>query len=169
MVGIAKAYVTRVGEGPFPTEIEGPIGKQLAKKGFEFGATTNRPRRCGWFDSVAMRYAVSLNGLDRVLLNKLDILSGFETLKIAVSYEHPTLGTLSDFPSSTRVLEACTVNYETLTGWEESLPTSGKTTDLPLNAQRYLEAIEDLSHCQIAYVGTGPGRDEYLTRVPASH
>ena len=164
VVGIAKAYVTRVGEGPFPTEIAGDLGKSLAKKGCEFGATTNRPRRCGWFDSVAMRYAVLLNGLDRVLLNKLDILSGFETLKIAVSYEHPTLGTLSDFPTCSSVLNACKVNYETLSGWEENLPTSGKTADLPLTAQHYVQAIEDFSHCKIAYVGTGPGRSEYLER-----
>ena len=99
IAGIAKAYLTRVGRGPFPTELHDKVGEKIAEKGAEFGATTGRPRRCGWYDSVAMRYASELNGLDGIYLNKLDILTGFSELKIAYAYRHPTFGKLQDFPA----------------------------------------------------------------------
>ena len=163
--GIAKAYVTRVGEGPFPTELKDEIGKKLGEKGHEFGATTNRPRRCGWFDAVAMRYAAEVNGFDVVLLNKMDILSGFAELKIATAYKHPQLGILNEFPSDVRILEACEPIYETLPGFMEDLPETGSFGDIPDNAKAYCKRIEELCDIRIGMIGTGPKRNDYIACV----
>ncbi|MFK7828007.1 MAG: adenylosuccinate synthase [Oligoflexales bacterium] len=163
--GIAKAYVTRVGEGPFPTELKDDVGKKLGDKGHEFGATTNRPRRCGWFDAVAMRYAAEVNGFDVVLLNKMDILSGFEELKIATAYKHPNLGILKEFPSDERILAACEPIYESVPGFIEEIPETGSFNDLPENARAYCKRIEELCDIKIGMVGTGPKRNDYITCV----
>jgi len=164
ITGIAKAYVTRVGEGPFPTELKDSIGQALGEKGCEFGATTNRPRRCGWFDALAMCYAIEINGIDKILLNKMDILSGFDELKIGISYQHPKLGTIKEFPSNLKVLQQCKVNYITLPGWEDELAKSGNFQDLPRFAKEYVKAIETYCKRPIAFIGTGPGRKDYLVR-----
>jgi adenylosuccinate synthase len=162
--GIAKAYVTRVGSGPFPTELHDAVGAEIAKKGHEFGATTGRPRRCGWFDAVAFRYAAAVNGFDGVIINKMDILTGLKELKICVKYRHPELGEIEDFPWDANVLDKCEPVYVTLPGWEQDIPKSGKISDLPESARQYLAAIERYTETSILWVGTGPGREEMLTK-----
>jgi adenylosuccinate synthase len=162
IVGIAKGYVTRVGEGPFPTELHDEVGQTIARKGQEFGATTGRPRRVGWFDAVAMRYVVDVNGLDGIVLNKLDILSGMTEVKIATAYEHPTLGRLSELPWDTRVLAACKPVYETLPGWAEELPAHGRYHDLPPNALGFIQAVEKHTGTKVLMVGTGPHRENCI-------
>jgi adenylosuccinate synthase len=161
--GIAKAYVTRVGSGPFPTELHDAVGAEIAKKGHEFGATTGRPRRCGWFDAVAFRYSAGVNGFDGVIINKMDILAGMPQLKICVKYKHPELGDIEDFPWDAEVLAKCEPVYVSLPGWSEDIPKSGKISDLPENARQYLAAIERYTNTRVLWVGTGPGRDEMLS------
>ena len=165
IVGIGKAYTTRVGEGPFPTELTDEVGKTLGEKGQEFGATTARPRRCGWFDAVAMRYAVDVNGFDEIYLNKLDVLSGLDELKVATSYEHPQLGTLTDLPTNTQVLNECTPKYQTFKGWKEELDGFKTFDQLPQAAKDYVLAIEELCEVRVGAVGTGPGREDILMRA----
>lgn len=160
--GIAKAYLTRVGAGPFPTELTDETGDALRERGQEFGATTGRPRRCGWFDAVAMRYAQDVNGFDGVILNKFDILSGMDELKIAVAYEHPELGRIEQFPWNAEVLAACKPVYKTFTGWHGELPKTGGIEALPKAALDYIRAIEKSSGIKVVAAGTGPGRDEAL-------
>jgi adenylosuccinate synthase len=160
--GIAKAYVTRVGSGPFPTELQDKVGAEIARKGQEFGATTGRPRRCGWFDAVAFRYSAAVNGFDGVIINKMDILSGFPELKICVRYKHPELGEIEDFPWDAEILAACEPIYVTLPGWSGDIPKSGRIADLPDHARQYIAAIERYTGTQVLWVGTGPGRDEML-------
>lgn len=160
--GIAKAYVTRVGSGPFPTELKDHIGQEIAKKGNEFGSTTGRPRRCGWFDAVAFRYSAAVNGFDGVIINKMDILSGFEELKICVRYRHPELGEVDDFPWDADILEKCEPIYVSLPGWKEEIPKSGTLNDLPKHARDYLAALEKYTATKIVWVGSGPGREDML-------
>ena len=162
ILGVAKAYVTRVGEGPLPTELHDEVGKQLAEKGHEFGATTNRPRRCGWFDAVAMKYACEVNGLDSILLNKIDILDGFSEIKIATAYKHKTYGNLKDFPSDYRVLAECEPVYETHPGWNNNIPTTGGFFDMPNEAQNYCKRIAELCETKISFIGTGPMRNNFI-------
>lgn len=161
--GVAKVYTTRVGEGPFPTELSDEDGKKLQKVGNEFGATTKRSRRCGWFDAVAMRYAQEQNGYDGVYLTKLDVLSHFKTLKICTSYKHPQLGTLHSFPAQTDILNACTPVYESLPGWETEIPVQGKREELPKNAQNFLKRIEECSGIKILEIGSGVDREACIT------
>ncbi len=160
--GVAKAYVTRVGEGPFPTELKDEAGKKLREIGQEFGATTGRPRRCGWLDAVALRYSAEVNGLDGIILNKMDVLNGFSEIKIAVAYQHPLLGRIDDFPWDSKTLANCEPIYQTLPGWTEALPSSGKCSDLPPNAKKFLEVIESLTNTKISMVGTGVNRTDAL-------
>ncbi|MEY4632620.1 MAG: hypothetical protein RIQ81_2740 [Pseudomonadota bacterium] len=160
--GIAKAYVTRVGEGPFPTELFDKTGDLLRERGQEFGATTGRPRRCGWFDAVAMRYAQQVNGFDGLLLNKFDILTGMDELKIAVAYDHPRLGRVDEFPWSAAVLAECKPIYQSFKGWKSELPLTGSIEKLPPEAREYIAAIEKLCGVKVVAAGTGPGRDEAL-------
>lgn len=154
--GIGKAYLTRVGSGPFPTELEDAQGEWLRAKGQEFGATTGRPRRCGWFDAVAMRYAQEINGFDGIYLNKLDILSGLDEVKIAIAYSHPTLGRLENYPADPTILEAVTPIYESYPGWKEAIETCRSFEALPLAAQGFLRAIERTSGVRLAAIGVGP-------------
>ena len=162
IIGIAKGYVTRVGEGPFPTELHDDIGRLIAEKGNEFGATTGRPRRVGWLDAVALRYVVDVNGLDGIVLNKLDILSGLSEVKVAVAYEHPTLGRLEELPWDTAVLAACKPIYEAFPGWAEDLPATGRFQDLPANAQAFVKAVEKHAGTKVLMVGTGPHRENAI-------
>lgn len=160
--GVAKAYLTRVGEGPFPTELFDEDGKAMAEKGHEFGATTGRPRRCGWLDGVALRYCVETNGFDGVILNKMDILSDFPVLKIATAYQHPELGRIEDFPWSHEVLAQCQPIYQELPGWTGEIPTAGTMDSLPLEALQYIEEVENMIGVPISHVGTGVNRADAL-------
>lgn len=162
VLGVAKGYVTRVGEGPFPTELKDSVGAHIASKGKEFGATTGRPRRVGWLDAVALRYVVDVNGLDGVVVNKLDILTGLDEIKIAVAYRHPRLGVMHELPWDTEVIKECEPVYESFAGWQEDLPASGGLAAMPEAARRYIEAIERLVGCPVVMVGTGPQRDGAL-------
>ena len=159
VTGIAKAYATRVGNGPFPTEDLGKDGDYIREKGFEFGTTTGRPRRCGWFDAVAGRYAVTLNSCDEIALMKLDVLDGLKEIKVCVAYEKN--GKRIDyFPTD---LDGVKPIYETFAGWEGSEGVT-EWDKLPKNAQKYILALEEMIGCKIAYIATGAERDATVIR-----
>ncbi len=160
--GIAKAYVTRVGEGPFPTELHDDVGAEIAKKGAEFGATTGRPRRCGWFDGVAMRYAAGVNGFTDLFINKLDVLNGFKELKLATAYKHPSLGMIEDFPSDARILAECQPVYESCPGWEEDITGMRKWSELPENARAFIKRVEEFCEVPVSMIGNGPNREDAI-------
>jgi adenylosuccinate synthase len=161
VVGVAKAYCTRVGTGPFPSEVSGESAEHLRERGGEYGATTGRPRRCGWFDAVAVRYATRLNGFDALAITKLDVLDGLETLPICTGYRFEGR-TLEEWPSDSTVLEACEPIYETLPGWKA--PTAGlrEWSALPENARKYLNRLAELAGAEIGLVSTGPDREQTL-------
>jgi adenylosuccinate synthase len=161
-IGIMKAYCTRVGAGPFPTELNNKLGEQLRTKGGEFGATTGRPRRCGWFDAVASRYSTMINGLTAVNLTKMDVLDDLETIKIGVKYMHQGKE-LENFPASADILSEVEVIYEDLPGWQQDISKIRKISELPKNAVRYIKRIEELLECPIEYVGVGIMRDQMAT------
>jgi len=159
VIGIAKAYATRVGNGPFPTEEFGAEGDYIRKKGAEFGTTTGRPRRCGWFDAVAGRYAVTLNSCDEIALMKLDVLDGLEEIKVCIAYEKD--GKKIDyFPSN---LDDFKPVYKTFAGWNGSAGVT-KWEDLPLNAKQYILELEKLIGCPIKFIATGADRDATIIR-----
>ncbi len=158
VLGIVKAYTTRVGSGPFPTELFDEIGERLQKKGAEFGATTGRRRRCGWLDMVMLRNAARLNGLTGLVITKLDVLDGLEEIKICTGYEHK--GKVYDaFPPSIKTLEQCVPVYETHPGWSEDVSGIRDYKDFPENARKYLDRIKELSGVEIKVVSVGPGRE----------
>ena len=161
VVGIVKAYTTRVGEGPFPTELFDDIGDAIQKKGAEFGATTGRKRRCGWLDSVLLKNSARLNGLTGLAITKLDVLGELESLKICTAYEYNG-EIIHDFPASIKILGACKPVLETLPGWSEDISGVRKIEDLPRNAKNYLRKIEELTETPINIVSVGPGRDETI-------
>ena len=161
VIGIVKAYTTRVGRGPFPTELFDEIGDTIQKKGAEFGATTGRKRRCGWLDIVLLRNAARLNGLTGLVITKLDVLDGLESLKICTGYEYNG-ETLNDFPANLKTLEACKPVFETFPGWSEDISDIRKLENLPKNARHYLDQIEELLETSIDIVSVGPGRDETI-------
>lgn len=161
VVGIAKAYTTRVGEGPFPTELKDRLGEEIRARGREFGTTTGRPRRCGWFDAVIARYAVRVNGLDYLCLTKLDVLTGIPVLKICRAYRYRG-EEITNFPASLDVLTACEPVYEELPGWDEEITGARRLADLPVNARRYIERIEALAGVPVALVGVGVRREETI-------
>ena len=161
VIGIVKAYTTRVGEGPFPAELFDETGNAIQKKGAEFGATTGRKRRCGWLDIVILKNAVRLNGLTGITVTKLDVLGGLESVNICTSYEYNGK-TINDFPASLKTLEACKPVYETLPGWSEDISHIRKFEDLPQNAISYLRRVEELIETPIYLVSVGPGRDETI-------
>ncbi len=154
VIGVAKAYTTRVGEGPFPTELDDDSGAYIRKHGNEFGTTTGRPRRCGWFDGVVGRYAGRLNGLDYLAVTKLDVLSGLDKVKICTSYNYRG-DIIKEFPASLKVLKDCVPVYEELPGWQEDITGIRKLEDLPLNARKYLDRISEVSGVPIALIGVG--------------
>jgi adenylosuccinate synthase len=160
---LAKAYLTRVGEGPFPTELFGDIGDRLRETGMEYGASTGRPRRCGWYDAVAVRYAVRVNGIDSIALTKLDVLDGLETIEICTGY---TIGdrTVSEFPSDLNTCGPITPIYESWPGW--TTPTKGATSyaALPAAAQRYIRRLEEVSGVPVGLISTGSDRNETIIR-----
>ncbi len=161
VLGIAKAYSTRVGEGPFPSELFDATGDELRRVGMEFGTTTGRPRRCGWFDAVAARLAARVNGLDALAIMKLDVLDGFAEIPVVVGYQVGDRR-LDEFPHDPRVLAECQPIYETLPGWNQSTKEARRWEDLPELAQRYLRRIEALVGVPIAIVSVGPERDATL-------
>lgn len=161
VLGIVKAYTTRVGEGPFPSELFDDTGEALQKKGVEFGATTGRKRRCGWLDMVILKNAVRLNGLTGLAITKLDVLGELDTLKICTHYEHRGK-TIDDFPANLNVLADCTPVYESLPGWQEDISGIRNFDDLPQNTKAYLHRVETLAGTPIQIVSVGPGRDETI-------
>ncbi len=161
IVGVAKAYTTRVGEGPFPTEESGEIQDALRREGEEYGATTGRSRRCGWLDVVALNYALRTNGVTAIALTKLDVLSGFEKVKICTGYGYNG-SIMKEFPASLSVLENCEPSYEDLDGWDEDLDGVRSAEHLPRNAVRFIKRVEELTGVPVWIVSVGPQRDMYL-------
>ncbi len=160
--GVAKAYATRVGAGPFPTELEDEIGERMRERGHEFGTTTGRPRRCGWLDAIALRYAARLNTMDALAITKLDVLSGIDPLRIAVRYRHPEGAVFDEFPYHQSILHTAEAEYEELPGFEGDVASCRSQADLPAEARQYLQAIEDLAGVPVRVVGVGPGRDQVI-------
>lgn len=161
ILGITKAYVTRVGSGPFPTELHDDTGKKIAERGHEFGSVTGRPRRCGWLDMVALRRAIQLNSLSGLCVTKLDVLDGFETLRICTQYRlHGK--TINELPTDAADLAACEPVYEELPGWNESTTRAKTFSELPKNAQKYLLRMENLAGIPIDIISTGPDRNETI-------
>jgi adenylosuccinate synthase len=162
VIGVAKAYVTRVGAGPFLTEDLGQAGAHMGERGSEFGTTTGRPRRCGWFDAVILRYAKRLNGLTELFLTKLDVLSGLSELKVCVAYRHQGR-TFEDFPPHQSILHHAEPVYRTVPGWDQELGEAEIFEDLPEAARAYVRMIEDLCGVRIAHLSVGPAREQTLT------
>ncbi|RKQ83522.1 adenylosuccinate synthase [Brockia lithotrophica] len=161
IVGVAKAYTTRVGDGPFPTEIHGEIAEYIRERGHEYGTTTGRPRRIGWFDSVVVRYAQRVSGITDLAVNSLDVLSGLPTVKIGVAYRFRGQ-ILEHFPANLRVLSECEPVYEEMPGWTEDITNVRSLEDLPVNARRYLERIVQLTGIPLSLFSVGPGRDQTI-------
>ncbi len=161
VIGICKAYTTRVGSGPFPTELEDAVGEHLRAKGDEYGATTGRARRCGWFDAVVARHAARVNGLTGLIVTKLDVLSGLDELQICVGYRLGDDEYLDTVPP-TRLLERVVPVYETVSGWSEPLTGLDSLTQLPLAARRYLERIESLVGTAVVMLSLGPSREQLI-------
>lgn len=163
VIGIQKAYTTRVGEGPFPTEFSGDMAVQMRELGDEFGATTGRPRRCGWFDAVIARYSVRINGLDSLALTKLDVLDTFKEIKIGIAYRYGTKR-IENFPAELKILQHSDPEYISVPGW--NMPTRHiKTFDaLPENAKRYIETIESIIGVPICIISVGPDREQTIKR-----
>ncbi len=165
-IGIFKAYTTRVGNGPFPTELEDKTGDCLRDKGCEFGTTTGRPRRCGWLDLVAARYSVNLNGLEEIALTKLDVLSGLETIRFCVAYELD--GEKIDyFPQNVHALDRCKPVYEEMPGWPDQELGGGDFKDMPENAKAYVRMIEERLGIRASFISTGPERSSTIVRDDA--
>ncbi|MDE6201558.1 MAG: adenylosuccinate synthase [Clostridiales bacterium] len=162
-LGIAKSYTTRVGAGPFPTELDDEVGNHLRDVGHEYGVTTGRARRCGWLDTVILRLAVRINGLTALAINKLDPLTGLKTIKVAVGYELNGK-ILKDFPADISILERCTPIYEEFEGWTEDITACRRFEDLPKAAQRYVLAIEKLVDCPVTMIGVGPDKEQNIVR-----
>jgi adenylosuccinate synthase len=163
VIGVTKAYCTRVGEGPFPTEDKGALGELLRTRGGEFGATTGRPRRCGWNDLVAVDYAVKINGIDGLALTKLDVLSGFDKISVCTAYEID--GKIrKSFPSSCAELAKARPVFEELPGWKEDISGCRRFEDLPAAAQDYIRFIEDRVSAPVILIGVGQGREDTILR-----
>jgi adenylosuccinate synthase len=165
VIGVAKAYVTRVGEGPFPSEIEGADQDRMRELGREYGTVTGRSRRCGWLDLVALRYAVRVNGIDQLALTKLDVLSHFAELPVCVRYRLRDGAETRDFPAHQSDFHAAQPVYETLRGWEEALDGCASVGDLPDAARRYVELVERELDVGVTLIGTGAERTSVLTRA----
>ena len=163
IIGIAKSYTTRVGSGPFPTELNDENGKYLQDTGHEFGATTGRPRRCGWFDAVVVRDVVDLNGIDCLNLTKLDVLSGMNEIKIATQYFLDDTELFS-VPTTRKANRKLKIKYDTFPGWKENLKGINKFEKLPINAQKYVLAIENLTGCPVKVIGIGADRSNLIYR-----
>jgi adenylosuccinate synthase len=163
VVGVVKAYTTRVGAGPLPTELSGEMGSRLRESGNEYGAVTGRPRRCGWYDAVAARYGVRVNGIDALALTKLDVLDGLDEVQICTAYR---VGArmVTDFPSDVAQLGACEPVYESMPGWRAPTKGIGRFEDLPVEAKRYVGRLEEVSGVPAAIVSTGSERGDTILR-----
>ncbi|HUK55700.1 MAG TPA: adenylosuccinate synthase [Nitrospiria bacterium] len=161
VVGVVKAYTTRVGSGPFPTELKNDTGVQLQERGHEFGATTGRARRCGWFDAVLVRHAVRVNGLTGVAVTKLDVLDACKEINICVGYRYRGI-TYHDMPSSLTIQESCEPIYETMPAWQCSTTGIQRYEPLPVRAKNYLSRLEELIGCRIFLISTGTKREEAI-------
>jgi len=161
VLGVAKAYTTRVGEGPFPTELHDADGEILRQRGMEFGTTTGRPRRCGWLDAVVLRYAVRINGLTDLAITKLDVLDEFSTIKICTAYRYKGQ-LIHEFPDTTSVLNQCEPEYIELPGWQQDITGVTSYKDLPANARNYLAKIEELTGVKQSLIAVGPGREQTI-------
>jgi adenylosuccinate synthase len=160
--GIAKAYCTRVGAGPFPTELHDALGEEIRERGGEYGTTTGRPRRTGWMDLVALRYAARINSMSGLVITKLDVYSGFDSIKVATRYRGAEEATFETFPYHQSVLHHATGEYEELPGWREDITEARSESDLPQNARDYLRYIADFIGVPIVLVGVGPGREQVV-------
>src|ERR687891_1559231 len=160
--GIAKAYSTRVGSGPFPSELEDELGERMREAGHEFGTTTGRPRRCGWVDLVALRYAARINGLTGLVVTKLDVLTGIDPLGAAVRYLGPEGARFDEFPYHQSILHRATPDLEEMPGWRENISQARSLDDLPQAARDYLDYIADFVGVPIVCIGVGPGRDQII-------
>lgn len=163
VTGVVKAYCTRVGEGPFPTEHRGKSGDVLRERGGEFGATTGRPRRCGWLDLVALKYAVRVNGIHALALTKLDVLSGFETIPVCVSYRSDE-GENLPFKGNLTFLDSVEPVFRNMDGWKRDLGECRSFDDLPRAARDYIRFIEEETGVPVVLVGVGPSRDQTIVR-----
>jgi adenylosuccinate synthase len=163
VLGVAKAYTTRVGEGPLPTELHGEEGNRLREKGGEFGAVTGRPRRCGWFDAVALRYAARINGLDALAITKMDVLDLMEGIPICTAYRCQGR-TLDSFPADVAQLAACEPVYETLPGWSRPTRSVRRFDDLPVEARNYIARLEAVTGVPAAIISTGSEREDTIIR-----
>lgn len=161
VLGVIKAYTSRVGEGPFPSEIHNELGETIRQKGQEYGTVTRRPRRVGWLDFVALRYAKRINGFTGIAITKLDVLSGFEKIKVVVGYRYNGK-IIDEFPSTIHILEKCEPILEELPGWKETIRNIKDFNDLPDNLHKYLERIEKELETKISIIGTGPERSEII-------
>jgi adenylosuccinate synthase len=163
VIGVAKAYCTRVGTGPFPSEADEAGGNALREKGHEYGSTTGRPRRCGWFDAVAARYATRVNGFDTIALTKLDVLDELDEIPVCTGYR---VGgeTLEEFPADLAILEEAEPIFETLPGWKSATPGIREWGDLPEAARQYVERVSELSGAPVGLVSTSPEREDTIIR-----
>ncbi|MFO8060741.1 MAG: adenylosuccinate synthase [Bacillota bacterium] len=165
VIGIAKAYTTRVGDGPFPTELTGQLGDLIRQRGREYGTATGRPRRCGWLDTVVLRHSVRVNGLDGICLTKIDVLSGMEEIRIADSYT--CRGTAVDeYPLDQAVFSACRPEYIVLDGWVDDISRVDHFDDLPRAARNYVSTVSELAGVPITHISVGPGREQTLELEP---
>ncbi|HSN22475.1 MAG TPA: adenylosuccinate synthase [Usitatibacter sp.] len=162
VLGVAKAYATRVGAGPFPTELEDEVGEHLRVKGNEYGSVTGRPRRCGWFDAAALKRAVQLNGIGGLCITKLDVLDGLDKVRVAVGYKVAGGETREILPVGAEALAICEPIYEEHPGWKESTVGVKRYADLPANARAYLERLQELVAAPISIISTGPDREETI-------
>jgi adenylosuccinate synthase len=160
--GVAKAYCTRVGAGPFPTELDDALGEEIRERGGEYGTTTGRPRRTGWMDLVALRYAARINSMSGLVITKLDVYSGFDSIKVATRYRGAEEATFETFPYHQSVLHHATGEYEELPGWQEDITEARSESDLPQNARDYLRYIADFIGVPIVLVGVGPAREQVV-------
>jgi adenylosuccinate synthase len=163
VIGLAKAYCTRVGNGPFPTELNDDTGERLRQEGWEFGSTTGRSRRCGWLDLFALKYSAMINGITEIALTKLDVLNSFDEIKVCTGYEVDGRA-VKYFPSDCKTLDRVTPIYESFPGWCSSLESCRTFEDLPEKTRRYVEAIEQYVGARVDYIGTGPEREQTIAR-----
>ena len=164
LIGVAKAYSTRVGNGPFVTELDNEMGEKIRKIGAEYGATTGRPRRCGWLDLVALKHACMINGINNLVITKLDVFSGFDKIKVCTAYKKEDGEIATYFSASTEKLDLYTPIYEELDGWQETICNSHSFDSLPKNAQKYLNFIENYLGIDICLVSVGPDRKQNIIR-----
>src|SRR5690606_34976653 len=164
LIGVAKAYTTRVGNGPFPTELDNELGEEIRKIGQEFGATTGRPRRTGWLDLASLKHATMINGINNLVITKLDVLSGISPLKIATNYKTEDGRIIDYITSSTTKLHNYEQIYEELPGWEEDISHARSYDELPENAKKYIELIEEYLGINVYLVSVGPERSQNIIR-----